>query len=70
MGMSEEDNGVCYETDRFIFCKFFSVFLVISLGWSFFFFNSTYLLPLSYDESLNSFYKDWRLGRQTVWNPV
>lgn len=51
-GMSVEDNGVCYMTDRFIFCKFFFLFSCYQFGMDFFFL--LYLsLPLPYDEVLN-----------------
>lgn len=69
--MSVEDIGVCYETDRFIFCKFFfSIFLVISLGWSSFFFYPTYLYPCSTMKVSIFLYGLERLSRQAVWNPV
>lgn len=65
-GMSVEDNGVCYETDRFIFCKFFFCFSCYQFGMVFFFTLSTYLLPLPYDESLN--FSIWTLeAEQTLF---
>lgn len=44
-GMSVEDNGVCYMTDRFIFRKFFFRFSCYQFGMVYFFFYSTYLYP-------------------------
>lgn len=41
-GMSVEDIGVCYETDRFIFCKFFFPFFLLSV-WDGLLFHFTYL---------------------------